>query len=309
MLAFFQIPQCFSVSIVGPSDKDSPWFTGPLLTPSARVISKGDANLEPYLYYFISTARYDNHWKAITHPTFNRIIMQLNAKIGITEKIDLTLIPQSHRCFSQGRRGASFGDLPFGFNYQLYEGKPEDWLTYVKLSVIETFPTGKFDKLNPKLKFTDTSGQGNYLTNIGLTFSSLVKLTNHRFFSYRWNITASVGAPAKVKGLSIYGGNALTRAKVNPGTSYFFLAGAEYTLIKEISLACDFEARYSPRKRFKGFSALPLSGPEVIQFALAPAIEYNWNSEMGIIIGTWFSLAAKNSDRFISTVAAFNYSY
>jgi hypothetical protein len=303
------VATCFGVSNVNPTEHDQPWFTGPLLTPSARVILPGHINLEPYLFCNIKTGNYGNKWKAISTPTYNQLNPQLQIKLGIYNRIDLSSTIQSFINVSQGKSGSSFGDLPIGIEYQLYQGEPHDWLNYAKLSIQEVLPTGKYRKLNPRLLNTDVGGQGSFITNIGLTFSKLTKLADNHFLGCRCNISTALSCPAKLKGYNIYGGSRETRGKIYPGTSYSFLAGVEYTLTKEFSLACDFQAQYAPRGRFKGFTLVPVRDPKSLQFSLAPAFEYNWSSSMGIIVGSWFSLAGRNSSRFISGVAAFNYSY
>ncbi len=50
-----------------------------------------------------------------------------------------------------------------------------------------------------------------------------------------------------------------------------------------------------------------MRSPTSAQFSIAPAIEYNWNANIGIIFGSWFTLAGKNSTQFTSGVFAFNY--
>jgi hypothetical protein len=301
---------CTAVSIVESHQKnDEPWYTGPLLTPSARVIPVGHLNLEPYLFHNVSTGSYDKNWEAHSTPTFNQVIFQIHAKTGIFKNFDITISPQSIYSYSQGRHASSFGDLPIGIAYQLYEGKPEDWLTYVKIGITEIFPTGKYDHLNEDLLFSDVGGQGRYLTNIHLTVSKLVNLHNHRYFSWRCNLTATIPSTASIRGKSIYGGGEETRGAIQSRISCLFLAGAEYTFTKEISLACDFQVFYSPKGHFKGFTVIPVRDPESVVFGLAPAIEYNWNSNIGVIIGCWFSFAGKNANRFVNGVAAFNYSY
>jgi hypothetical protein len=288
---------------------DEPWFTGPLLTPSARVIPKGHVNMEPYVFWTVSTGRYNKHWKADTIPTFNQMIFQLQGKIGVLDRLDISFAPQSIVSFTRGKSGSSIGDLPIGVDYQLFKGEPDDWITYAKLSFMEIFPTGKFQKLHTRQLGTDAGGQGCYISMLGLTLSKLFKFGPQRFLGTRCNFTAAYSAPRHVHGLNVYGGDKTTRGKVFPGTSFVFMAGAEYTVTKEFSLACDFQALYFPKSKFKGFSTIPVFDPEFISFSLAPALEYNWNSSMGIIIGAWFSFAGRNSNRFINGVAAFNYSY
>lgn len=299
----------FSVSNIDHTKQDLPWFTGPLLTPSARVIPKGHVNLEPYLFWNVVTGRYGDKWKADSVPTFNQICPQLQIKWGIVEDLDLTSTLQSFINFSQGHCQSSFGDLPFGFDYQLFKGKPDDWLSYAKISIVEIFPTGRYQKLDIRNFGTDIGGQGSFMTNIGLTISKLFSFSKERYLGLRCNLSTALAAPARVKGVNIYGGDCSTRGTVYPGVSVNLFAGAEYTITREFAFACDFQAQYGRRSHFKGHTITPVREPENIQFSFAPAFEYNWNSSMGIIVGTWFTVAGRNSNRFISGVAAFNYSY
>jgi hypothetical protein len=49
-----------------------------------------------------------------------------------------------------------------------------------------------------------------------------------------------------------------------------------------------------------------MKAPSNEQWSVAPAIEYNWSKNVGLIVGSWFSFAGRNSVRFISGVAALN---
>lgn len=308
MITFGFMEKGFGISSVPLSEEpEGPWFTGPLLTPSARVMPKGHINLEPYLFWNVTTGVYDNDWKARSVPTFNRIDAQLQVKYGLGCGFDLSITPQSVLSFSRGETNSSFGDLPVGLEYQIFEGKPKDWITFAKISISEVFPTGKFQNLDPTLDATEISGQGSFITVVGMTFSKLVELPKDKFFGYRWNVSALFFAPTRLHGLSIFGGDPETRGTIHHGNSYLFVAGAEYTVTREFSLACDFLARYVAKKHFKGKTIIPIFQPESFHFSLAPAVEYNWNSSMGIIVGAWFTMAGRNTVRFINGVAAFNY--
>ena len=85
--------------------------------------------------------------------------------------------------------------------------------------------------------------------------------------------------------------------------------GAEYTATKNWALALDLNAVCAAKNRFKGKSTSKVGGPSSIQLSLAPAIEYNWSSQLGVIAGSWFTIAGRNSTRFTSVVGAFNYYY
>ena len=45
-----------------------------------------------------------------------------------------------------------------------------------------------------------------------------------------------------------------------------------------------------------------VGGKQIYQLSLAPAIEWNFNPNLGLIFGSWFSIYGKNCDRFESYV-------
>lgn len=297
---------CSDESFGEPND-DDPWLTGPLLAPSARVVTIGHVNLEPYLFYIVADGMYDNDWNAQSLPTFNQIRPQLQYKIGLSEKVDLTGAIQSVVSWSQGKSGSTFGDLPIGFDFQIYKGSETSPLTYAKFTVQEVFPTGKYQNLNPRKLGTDAGGQGAYFTAFGLTCSKLTRFSAGRYLEWRANITALFAPRVHVRGLNAYGGAPGTKGKVSLGPSYNFVTSIQYTMSKKWTFACDFQASYSGRERFKGRTDVFVGSSWSSQLSLAPAIEYNWSESMGIIVGSWFSLAGRNSPRFYSGVAAYNY--
>jgi len=60
------------------------------------------------------------------------------------------------------------------------------------------------------------------------------------------------------------------------------------------------------KTRFTGKTILPNTRPSAELFSIAPALEYNWNENIGIIGGTWLSLIGRNTASFTNAVIAFN---
>lgn len=306
----FCLPQfCLGVSGVPEHGHTLPWFTGPLLTPTARVLSEGQVNLEPYLFYTVNTGKYGNNWKPVATPKFYQINPQLQVKVGVAKNLDLSISLQSSCSWTQGRVGSAFGDLPVGFDYQLYHGEEDSWLTFAKFSFQEILPTGKYQRLSPHKLGTDIGGAGTFGSQVGLGFSKLVKFCDGRYMNSRCFFSATFSTPVHVHGLNAYGGDPGTRGTVRPGVDFAFLAGTEYMLTANWVLACDIQIAYSNKTSFKGSSVTPVSSPSSAQFSIAPAIEYNWDESIGLIVGPWFTVAGRNSPQFYGLVAALNYVY
>src|SRR5579872_3298514 len=60
-----------------------PWFTGPLLAPSALTIPPGHYNIEPYIYINANTGHYDHNWKRVKVETFWVNEFQPSLQFGI----------------------------------------------------------------------------------------------------------------------------------------------------------------------------------------------------------------------------------
>lgn len=292
------------------SDKpNSPWFTGPLLTPSSRVVPADEYNLEPYFYWTVFNGFYNEKSKAESRPHINQINNQLTFRIGLAKNLDLAGSIQSFYTRTRGVYSSGLNDSTLGFNYQLYLSKPEEWFPNVRLTVIEVFPTGKYQRLKEKKLGTDSGGDGAFLTILGITFGKVIHIYDVHYLSLRLNFSTTFKGRARVKGFNTFGGDSTTFGKVFIGSIFVVRGAFEYSLTRNWVLACDFQALYSAKDHFRGKTLLPVGGPSNSSISLAPAIEYNFNSQLGIIAGSWFTIDGRNAARFISTVVGLNYNF
>ena len=80
----------------------------------------------------------------------------------------------------------------------------------------------------------------------------------------------------------------------------------EYTLTRNWAFAADLFYVYSNKTKFSGTTLAPIGRPSSEQLSFAPAIEYNWNINVGIITGAWVTLTGRNSSCFRGSVTAVN---
>lgn len=317
------------------SELPTPWFTGPLLTPSALVVPVGHFNIEPYVYYGSSNANYDSSWHTVDTPTFSQLRIQVPIQIGLTSWMDIQIAPQVIYSRCQGAATTSFTDFPVEFDFQLLTSQPGKWYPTIKLAVKESFPTGKYQHLNPDKHETDVAGSGSFATSFGIVLSKLFHFSGAHYLSTRYSFFYTYPAPVHVRGFNAYGGGYGTAGKVLPGNVFNFLAGFEYSMTRRWVIALDAACTLSTKTRFHGSpgvnaaglaaqvgqtpnSSLDLSsgafqavvgGPSSARFSLAPALEYNWNANLGIIAGAIVTIAGRNAIRFTTGSAAFNYYY
>lgn len=296
---------------VAPEDEiQSPWLTGPLLAPSSITIPPGHYNIEPYLYFVANTGAYNQDWKAVkAESTRWTNYFQPTLEFGLNRFMDIFFDPTLNYNFTEGAGKWSLGDVPIGLDFQLWKRgqKVTDWISALKFSLRETCPLGKYRNLNPKKLGTDIGGSGSWQTALDLVWGNLFYLGRHKFLVSRLSFAYNIPAPTHVKNLNAYGGGEGTRGTVYPAQSFQLDCSVELTLTQNWAFACDFLGIWAGNTRFKGTTLASNTHPTATQFSLAPALEYNWSGNLGIIFGSWFTFAGRNSTRFVSGVFALNY--
>jgi hypothetical protein len=293
-----------------------PWLTGPIVAPPGTVVQKGHYTFQPFFYVNVYTGIYDSHWRPRSTPNFYNATLQFQVLVGITEWMDFQANPTALYNNTQGQSAYRFGDLPLGFDFQLLNANRYEYFPGIKLQLLETFPTGKYQKLNPKKLDTDVSGLGSFSTNASLVFYKVYHLSGFHYLSTTLALGYTVFAPVHVKGLSTYEGGFGTRGKVYPGNAYSAILSFEYTFNKHWVFCIDNVYIHNNKTRFSGKSGFVSPGvPAVVgfpsseQLSFAPGIEYNFNEHWGIVAGSWFSALGRNSLEFRSGIFSFLYSY
>ncbi len=295
-------------------EKIEPWFTGPLLAPSGHVVPVGYMNIEPYVFTTVTYAQYDKHGHAQSVPNVCSVNPEVPLQFGLTKWMDVTVTPAFVWNSSQHRSATRFGDFPIALGFQLLMDKADHWWPAIKIAIRESFPTGKYEKLNPEKLGLDISGSGAYVTSIGFAMSRLFWFGGAHYLAPRLGVGYYFPSAVHVKGFNAYGGGHGTHGTVYPGHTLNAVLGLEFSLTRRWVLACDIFNTYSARTRFKGHNGVTATGapagvgsPSSEQLSLAPAIEYNWSDKLGVIAGCWFTVSGRNAGDFASAVIALNY--
>jgi hypothetical protein len=290
-----------------PPEIAEPWLTGPLLTPSASVVPKGHQNYEPYLYWTVYNGIYDTGWKSQSKPKFTSLTFQPTCQFGIAQYTELNITPQIYYQWSEGAKSWALGDFPVTVGVQVLRGGFHDWYPNIKLRFSAVFPTGKYQRLNPSKKGTDEGGFGSWFPQLSVVFGKRFHVTGYQWIITRLLVGYVVGTPVRVHGRNSYGGAAGTRGTVYPGNTTVALFGAEYTLNLKWVLALDAQYSYTQKTRFSGKTGgVVMKDPPGQLFSLAPAVEYNFTQRVGLIAGSWFTIAGQNNVRFWSAIIALN---
>ena len=290
-------------------DTEIPWLTGPLLAPTPLVVPLGHFYFEPYQYLIADTGKYDGDWKPVKGDTLWTSSFQPFMQIGLASWLDLALAPALNYNYTKGAGDWAFSDLPVLLEIQLHRSSLDEWWPDVKLALKEFFPTGKYRRLDPKKKGTDIGGGGSFQTGLNLVVGKLIHLKGIHFMTARLSLLYTIPSAVRLKGLSAYGGASDTNARLFPGQSLLADLAFEISLSQNWALACDFVGIWAGKTCYSGYPgrAAALGSGSSVQYQIAPAFEYNWSSNIGIIAGGWFTVGGRNSPRFAGFSAAFSY--
>jgi hypothetical protein len=289
-----------------------PWFTGPIIAPSGHVVPKGHYNTQPYLFYNTIYSQYDQNWKSHKVPLIHEVLLTVPTKIGLGSKFEIGFTPGFIWRESLGYSTTNITDWIVGLSYQVFDSELKDPWPALKLSVRTSLPFGKYDHLNPKKGKIDVTGDGCFWPSVGLDFSKLIHVYKIHYLDIRFAFNWLISTPITVKGYNAYGGSSNTNAKVYNGDIYTFDLAAQYNLNRNWALAIDLFYQHKNRNHYKGFAgtqegvALSLNSPSNENFSIAPAIEYNFSENVGIIGGCWFNVSGRNSSAFTTGVISIN---
>jgi Putative MetA-pathway of phenol degradation len=282
------------------------WWTGPMLAPSAATLPRGHMLIEPYFYDVIGS--HSNGLGSLTYMNY-----------GLANKLTVGLIPTAgYNKVSNGpsSSGVAIGDLTVQTQYRLTAFSEGRRLPTSSIAVQETLPTARYDQLGTRL--SDGLGAGAYTTTLGLYSQTYFWLPNRRILRMRFNVTQSFSSNVKVKDVSVYGTQTGFLGKARPGDSSFADLSGEYSLTRKWVLALEATYRHSANTRVTGYDALStsliqiragiqLNPGSVDTFAFAPAIEYSWRPNLGLLLGMRVIPSSHNTNSTITPALAINF--
>jgi hypothetical protein len=296
----------------------SPWYTGPLITPSATVMDLGYFNIQPYLYVIDTYAAFDQHRKSKRSKHGSQISVNPVAgpllQFGLTPYTDLTIVVPGAMNWQDGSFGGGIGDASVGIGFRFLQQTP--WVPAVKFSIKEIFPTGSYQHLSSNGLGLSATGGGAYWTAFGLSISKIVFFSYSHPMNLRLAFSYSIPTSVRVKGFNTYGGGFKTNAEVLPGNIFDVDLGIEYSITQRWVLALDVAYEAQGEIRSRGYPGTNADGsPASLKrgyrdnLSLAPALEYNWNENLGVIGGAWFSVYGRNSGNFAGGMFSVTYTF
>jgi hypothetical protein len=190
---------------------------------------------------------------------------------------------------------------------------PPGYYPFIRFQIAQGFPTGKYDHLRPERLGTDSTGTGSFVTEFDLFAQKLFVLQHHHPLRVRINLFYRLFSNVHVESFNTYGGGHKTKGTVRVGDQFIAILAFELALTRNWVFAMDTIYQHQNSIRFKGRRGTIAPGiPAVVglgsseQFSITPSIEYNFNQQIGIIIGPWFTLGGRNAAAFVTPTVAVN---
>lgn len=292
------------------------WWTGPMLANTAATAPRGHFLIEPYLFDVSTQGSFDHHGTRHSTAHANSYGSLTYMVFGLTDKWGLGAIPTFSYNMATGgpsSAGPVVGDLTLQVQRRLTQFEPCRWVPTISAAVQETLPTGRYDQLGNRP--ADGVGAGAYTTNLEFLSQMYFWMPNRRIVRMRLNVTDAISSNVHVEGVSVYGTGAGFSGHAKPGSSFFVDAAWEYSVTRRWALALDATYRNTRNTRVTGYDSESGHGMMPVEmdsgvsdaYGFAPAIEYSWRPNIGVLLGVRLIPVGRNTNETITPTIAINF--
>lgn len=282
--------------------RDDAWWTGPMLANSADTLPRGHFLIEPYLYDVASKGA-------------DRFGSRAYVLYGLTDRLTVGLIPIIGYNRISGAPDSSrvgFADQILQAQFRLTRFQEGSRLPTISLLLQESVPTGRYDRLQ---RASDGMGQGAWTTTLGVNAQSYFWMPNGRILRVRLNLARTFASHADVDGASVFGTGPDFHGRASLGAGYSIDTAFEYSLTRRWVLALDLFHSHNDATRVVGRDDVPglprapvrVTSGSSDAFGYAPAVEYNFTSSLGVLLGVRVITGGHNTQRSITPAIAVNY--
>lgn len=294
-------------------ERSDAWWTGPLLAPNASTFPAGHALVETYVFDVNNNGQFDAGGKHEPAAGGHELGSLTYLIYGLTDRVSVGLLPRFFFDEPPGAPNSSspgVGDLGAQVQVGLTSFHEGSLVPATAVVLGATFPTGRYDRLaNP----ADGFGAGAYSVSLSWYSQDYLWLPNGRILRVRLDLTYAISSSASLEDQSVYGTAAGFRGRAYPGDSFTADAAAEYSVTRNWVMATDLVWVHNASTRLSG-SEPAAAGSAFVDtqsgsseyFAVAPAVEYNFTSRVGVIFGARIFVAGRNTGSSVTTAAAIN---
>lgn len=287
------------------------WWTGPMLANTAETAPRGHYLLEPYLYDVSTQGQFAANGARHSTPHANNFGNLTYIVYGLADTWGVGVIPTGGYNQLSGSSSTGMGDWTVQAQHRLTHFVPCRRIPSVSLALQQTLPTAKYDRLGDKP--AAGTGAGAYTTNLGVYSQIYFWMPNQRIVRMRLNLSESFSSIAKIRDASVYSTTNGFRGEAKPGNVFFADAAWEYSVTRRWVAALDATYRHANDTLVSGNYLQNASQPVLLHsgssdaFGVVPAVEYNFNSRVGVLLGTRIIVHGRNTAATITPAIAINF--
>lgn len=288
-----------------------PWFTGTPLPPSAVGAVPGKPIGAAILFLTLTHGQYQDNWKLKEIDNIWSVMPFFEFLVGFNNYIGIDIYPSFISNFQNGKSSTHLKDFYARIGFQIARDIPKTWVPDIRILIQTDFPTGNYQKLNPRKMGIDATGEGSFQTGFNLAVQKLFPLENN-FLLLKWSSVYLFPSSVHVKGFNAYGGGFGTSGKVFPGQTLMFFFSGQYSINQNWCFAFDTLLEYQGKSSFSGNRGRTPQGtknfvgrPPSIQYSISPQIEYNFSGTSGMLIGLWTTVFGRNCPAFASLIGGY----
>jgi len=281
---------------------DDAWWTGPILAASAGTLPQGHWLVEPYV--FDVRTRHADSFGSLTYINY-----------GLSDRLTVGIIPTFGYSRVDGAPDSSHigaGDVSVQAQWRLTQFDADSGLPATAINVQLALPTGRYDRLGDRP--SDGQGSGVYALTLGWYAQTYIWLPNGRILRTRLDLADTLSRRANVDSVSVYGTPQGFRGHAWPGDAQTADLAFEYSATRAWVLALDLLYRHAGNTRVRGdvvdasgnVDLLRADSGPGVSFAFAPALEYNFNGNVGVIAGVRLIPGNRSTTHSTTPVMALN---
>ena len=293
-------------------DAKPQWYTGSLVSPSGALVKKGVFAWEPYMTYSQPVGYLNNNnGMESLHPRQKAVSNFTLYKYSITDTISIQLTPVISYRWKKGNNtssGLKFGDLPVDLMWRYVNADPKRYIPALSIFAGMAMPTGDYSRLG---RAQDGVGAGTYTFRLALTSQSTYTLPNQHELRLRvWSTFRKAVTTAHLHDVTSYDTSNGFRGRAQPGMYGQSGFSLEYAVNQRWVLAMDLARDWANGAHVRGTTATGQKVDTIAQssgdWQIAPAIEYSWSPNFGVIAGVSTYFAGHNTNFDVSPQVAFN---
>ncbi|WP_430390410.1 hypothetical protein [Dyella sp. 20L07] len=248
-----------------------------------------------------------NQWQLLVPATF-----------GVTDRLNVMLTAGAAHASSDGHRSndGAITDTQLRAQYMWLAPDADGTRPAISVAYTHRFPTGAYDRLhtNP----LNGMGDGASVNTLSLFTQKYFWLLNDRPLRWRTSLSWSP-APSRVglNGMSVYGTEAGFHGYAQLGRHIDVSTSLEYSIDRHWALSADLAWDHAGQVHVLGLQPGTVQVEEIVRdtshsswvYSVAPAVQYNFTPDVGLIAGAQISFAGHANRAFVDPQVALNMTF